>query len=628
MLHTSAGRFLVNDALPEDLRDHNRVLDKKGLGGLLQQLADRHPDQYRDTLFRLTKLGHQTAQNVGGDSFDLHHFQPAASAVVMRQRIKAQVQAIAGDDSLTDHEKDHRVTEVLLAHNKPMEKAIYEESLAEDNPLARPIQSGSRGKPMNLKSLRGGDLVYVDHKHRPIPVPVLHSFSEGLRPVEYYAAMFGARRAVTEVKSATQDAGFTAKLYNQAAHRLLVTQHDHDDPKALEGRGLPTTSADPDNEGALLAHPVGGYRRNVVLTPKILADLRARGHEHILVRSPMVGGPADGGVFGRDVGYRERGGIAPIGDHVGLAAAQALSEVLTQAQLSSKHSGGVAGAAAGVTGYPLINQLVSVPKTFKGGAAHAQLDGRVSSVDDAPQGGKYVVVEGQKHYVAPGYAVHVKRGQEVEAGDVLSEGIPNPAEIVQHKGIGEGRRYFVQAFRDAYKGADIGVHRRNVELLSRGLIDHVRMTDEVGHRLPNDVVPYSALEHDWRPRAGSSTLEAKRAVGHYLEQPVLHHSIGTKIRPSMLPELERFGVKHVVAHPEPPPFQPEMVRGLENLTHDPDWMTRFLGSYQEKNLLKGVHRGDVSDEAGTSYVPSLARGVDFGKVGPVHSWKPGDILKS
>src|SRR5262249_4668710 len=79
--------------------------------------------------------------------------------------------------------------------------------------------------------------------------------------------------------------------------------------------------------------------------------------------------------------------------------------------------------------------------------------------------------------------------------------------------------------------------------------------------------------------------------------------------------VERHGAGHVLVHAEPPPFEPIMVRGLENLAHDPDWMTRFLGSYLEKGLLRGAHRGDMSDEEGTTYVPSLARGTGFGQHG-------------
>jgi hypothetical protein len=85
----------------------------------------------------------------------------------------------------------------------------------------------------------------------------------------------------------------------------------------------------------------------------------------------------------------------------------------------------------------------------------------------------------------------------------------------------------------------------------------------------------------------------------------------------MIKNFKEFGINDVTVHKNPPPFQPHFVRGLENLQHDPDWMTRMLGSNLKKSTLNAVHRGAVSDENSTSYVPSLAKGVDFGRKGQV-----------
>jgi hypothetical protein len=78
----------------------------------------------------------------------------------------------------------------------------------------------------------------------------------------------------------------------------------------------------------------------------------------------------------------------------------------------------------------------------------------------------------------------------------------------------------------------------------------------------------------------------------------------------------------VQAHKEPPPFEPEMVRGMANISNDPDWMTRMLGSYQERGLLNSVHKGLASDTNSSSYVPALARGEQFGLGGATSGWKP------
>ncbi len=622
-LHTTVGQLLVNSVLPEDMQDHSRSLDSKAITKLLQEVADKHPDKYAKVLQRLHVVGHQAALASGGMSFGLEHLSKAPAAKLLETDLRRKSKAIYADSRTTDEQKDKSLVEMLLAHHKPLEDSVMQESEAEGNPLFRQVASGAKGKAMNLKSLRGMDLLYVDHRDRPIPIPILRSYSQGLTPVEYFAGSFGTRKGLIDLKMATPDAGFLSKQLVQATHRLVVTGHDHPE---WDGslRGLPVEANDPDNVGALLAHDVGGYKRGTVLTPKILSDLDSKGSKRILVRSPATFGSPDGGIYASDVGIREKGRLPPRGDFVGIAAAQALSEPLAQAAISSKHSGGVVGAGKNVGGYKLINQFVQVPKTFQGGAAHSQADGRVQAVQPAPQGGTYVTVDGQRHYVGQGFEIKVKPGDTVEAGDVLSSGWPNPSEIVKHKGVGEGRRYFIDSMRQAYKDAGIGAHRRNIELVARGLIDHVRMSEPHDDYLPDDVVPYNRLEHSYRPREGHDVLAPQRAAGMYLERPVLHYSIGTKIRPSVVKNLQEFGVQNVLAHKEPPPFQPEMIRGMENLAHDPDWMTRFLGSYLQKNLLKGTYRGAISSEKGTSYVAPLARGQDFGRTGLTQGWKDLD----
>lgn len=624
MLRTTAGQLAVNSGLPEELRDYARVLDKKGIEKLLRTVAEKHPDKYREIVQHLSKVGYHMAQMTGGNSFGGEHMRLSVAGRKSQIDLKDQIRKINMDQTLDGDAKDKAVVDLLIAAGEPLTQAVMKETLSEDNPLGMQVLSGARGNPTNLRALRAGDLLYVDHRNRPIPIPILRSYSQGLSPAEYYAGTFGARKGVIDTKFAVQDAGFASKQFNQAAHRLIVTGLDKDgEHDSSIVRGLPVETEDPDNEGALLATDTGPYKRNTVLTPKILSELKGQGFERLVVRSPLVGGHPNGGVYARDVGVREKGGLAPTGDFVGIAAAQALSEPLTQSMLSSKHSGGVAGAAKAVGGFELINNLFQVPRVFKGGASHAQVDGKVTGVREASQGGHYVAVNGKDHYVGQGYDVKVKPGDEIEAGDLLSEGIPNPQEIVRHKGLGEGMRYFTKTFRQAYKDSGIGAHRRNIELLARGLINHVEMEEEHGEHVPGDLVPYHAIEHAWEPREGHKVMQVKDSKGMYLEQPVLHYTIGTKMKPSVLRTLDEFGIQNVSVHKDPPPFRPVMIRGMENLAHDPDWMTRFLGSYLKKNVLKAVHRGAVSDEAGTSYVPSLARAVDFGKQdNPVHGFTP------
>jgi DNA-directed RNA polymerase subunit beta' len=624
MLRTTPGQLLIDQALPPALRRPGRVLDSKGIKALFQELAEKHPEEYRDVAHKLTKLGGDFAFSKGGLSFGIKHLRVARSALAARARIKQQLNSILADRSLGDEDREKRIVELADGHRKDLEEKVFQESLEEGNPLAHQILSGVRGNKMNLRSLRGGDLLYTDHRDRTIPVPVLKSYSEGLSPVEYWAGAFGARKGVIDTKRATADAGFATKQLVQATHRLLTTARDYETP-SKHLRGLAVEASDPDNVGALLAHDVGGFKRNTVITPKIMKQLQDKGIARLLVRSPIIGGPQEGGVYARDVGVREKGVLPPTGDYVGIAAAQAIGEKLSQGMLSSKHSGGVAGAGGATSGFKAIERLVNPPKIYPGAAIHSQLDGRVNGVAEAPQGGHFVHVDGKQHYVPEGYEVSVKPGDTVEAGDVMTDGIPNPAEIVRHKGIGEGRRYFLAAMRDTYRNSGMSANRRNIELLARGLIDHVRLTDEHGDYVPDDVVPYSTLEANWESRPGTMTMLPSGAVGKYLESPVLHYSIGTKVRPSMLKQFQEFGVDRLDVHHEPPPFVPEMQRGMTQLQHDPEWATRHLGSGLRKSTLDAVHRGSISDTKGTSYVSALMDPTTFGKSGPTKGWNPADL---
>jgi len=621
MLNTTLGQLLVNEALPPTLRDYSRTLDKKATAELFERVAREHPEQYGQILKRVLDVGREVSYITGGNSFGTEHLRPGAATQVARQRIREARRQIYDDDALDDDAKQKKLMGVVETARAKMVGDLYKESLAEKNPFAMQVISGARGSDTNLSSLRGFDGAYEDQNGDVVPIPVTRNYGEGLTPVEYFAGTFGARRGVTDVKLGVAKAGFTAKQLSQLAHRLVVSATDDDEDTDNSRRlGLPSPIDDKDNEGSLLAIDHGPYKRNTIVTPKIARDLQKSGFDELLLRSTTVGGPSDGGVYARDAGVRERGGVAPLGDYIGIAAAGSISEQLTQAGLNSKHKGGIAGS--GPSGYELLSQLVQVPENFSGGATHAQHDGHVQDIREAPQGGQFVTINGEEHYVPANLKLSVKAGDTVEAGDTISAGVPNPSEIVKHKGIGEGRKYFTQAFRKAYEESGMRSHRRNIELISRGLIDHVRVTEPWENYAPDDIIPYREAASLWEPRAGSAAVAPQKAVGKYLERPTLHYTVGTKIKPSMLKTLDKFGVTGVEVHDDPPPFEPDMQRAMASISTDPDWMTRMLGSGQKTSLLDAVHRGAVSDTESTSYVPSLAIGTPFGKTPLTQGWKP------
>ncbi len=603
-MRTTVGQLLINEALPEELRDYRRTLDKPGLKALLQEIYDRYPDRYREIVHRMSELGAQAVYR-DGHSLSISALKAPPGKKTLISSMKVAVNKTLRQHTLSDDDTRRKaVAETVQPFLDDMKKLVHEDGVTRGNPFSLQIASGSRGNIGGLNSLRGADMLYTDSKDRIIPMPVEHSYSEGLDPAEYWAGSYGARSGMIDVKMATARAGFFGKQVSQAAHRLVVTEKD-----CGTEAGIPVPADDMDSVGGLLARSSGGFERDDPMTAKSLKAIRKAGDETILLRSPITC-RARSGVCAKCAGIRDRGRLPEIGDHVGISAVQSLSERLSQGQLGSKHSGGVVGAGAAVTGFDLINQLVQVPKVFKDGAAMAESDGFVSGVRDAPQGGKFIDLGGIAHYVAPGLEPFVRTGQRVEAGDVLSEGIPNPAKIVYHKGVGEGRLYFANQFRRAFTDSGMPANRRNVEFLARGLINHIRVLDEdAGNDVgPDDLMEYDSLSRNYQPRIGHKDVSPGLARGRYLERPVLHYSIGTRVTPNVIKVLKQHGIMKLTVHDDEPSFQPEMRRAMENLTVTPDWQTRLGGFYIGKGLQTAVQRGAVSTPEDTSFIPRIAQG--------------------
>jgi len=598
-MRTTVGQILVNDALPENLRDYNRVIDKKSIIQLLHDVFVEDADQYRDIAQKLSDIGREVSYRQGS-SLSLDSLKTEALKSEMLEGVRQKILTVMNE--VPDvREQRRKIKQILEKANVDFSAKFYEKALAEENPFAIQVFSGARGNKSQLASTIGSLVSAPDARGETVPIPILHGYSDGLSPAEHWASAYGARRGMVDVKFATADAGYLGKQFSQASHRLVVTEED-----CGTTTGIPVDADDRDNVGA---H--GPYKAGTIITPtklKVLAKLGAKTGGKIVVRSPITC-QSEHGLCQHCSGVRERGTLPPIGDIVGISSASAITERLSQGMLAKKH-GATGGGGTSISGFDYIRQLTQVPKHYKGGATHAEVDGTVSKVEAAPQGGQFIYVGDTAHYVNPDHRLDVRVGSHVEAGDVMTEGIPNPSKIVQHKGIGEGRLYFAKLFKKAFEEAGHYTHRRNSEMLARAIINHVRATDfDASYdTLPDDVMEYDKLQRNYSPRHGSSNTTLAKARGLYLEQPVLHYSIGTRITPRVLRELKSEGYKSVMAHREPPSFVPEMHRVMDSLGLTPDWLVQQGGVNIGKRLRESVHRGASSDIKGTSYIPKMVTG--------------------
>ena len=413
-------------------------------------------------------------------------------------------------------------------------------------------------------------------------------------------------------KLGTQKGGYLDKMMNATAIDQVVTTDD-----CGTTNGIPVSVDDQDNVGAVLQSPAGGFSAGTVITKQVLDQIREKGEDEIVIRSPITCGCKDG-LCKKCVGIRENGRFPDIGYNVGVNAASALGERVTQGALNTKHSGRN-DALGSYIGFEGLKNMTTIPKAFDVKASVAGRDGKVTAIEPAPQGGQYVVLDDDRDdriYVPGNLKPSVKVGDVLEAGDAVSTGMVSPADVVQYKGVGEGRRYFMNRFRQVFKESGYGVNRRNVEVLSRALINNVQVEnpDSEGSGLPGDIMRYSAWAAGYTPRSDSTHGPVdKTALGRYLEQPVLHYTIGTRVTPSVLKSLKRHKVEDLTTHAYPPGVVPHMVSIVDAPAYSGDWMARLGTSYLKERLLEDVQRGGHSELHSTNPVPSMAKGIELGK---------------
>ena len=612
MKPTTIGTLMINDALPEALRLKGQSLDKNEVMILLRGVAEKHPEKYKEVLKVLDDVGRSAAYTEGVSvSLSALRKSPKERAVV--ERVRSQVAAIHADAGLDDAGRRDAIVAATAPMVDELQGILKDEGAKEKNPYWFQVKSGARGKMSEFNAMRGALGLVDDHRGKPVPVPILHSYAEGMDPVEYWAGTYGQRAGAVSVKFATGDAGFYNKKLVNAAHRIVVGK-EKPDPTRLPV-GLPVKTVDRDNIGAVLAAPAGGHEAGTLITPDIHADLVDQDVEDVLIHSPLTEPTEDGSVSRWAAGRRDRAGMSHMGDNLGIASAQSFGEKLSQGMLNAKHKvGSKAGAQDSRQGFEYLNRLIEAPENFPEAGPLSEEDGMVTSVDKAPQGGHYVHVGDRQYYVQANLQPVVAKGDHLEQGDDLSDGIPHPEQLVRLRGIGEARRVFTDIFQEGMKNSGVEVNRRNAETVVAGLLNWAQVTSPDGHgdAIVDEVVPYHAIGGKYTPRHGSELVNPSQAQGKYLEEHALHYTPGPRVTKKVKKDLEKWKIKDVHVHSDAPAFQPFMQRGMLGVYNDPDWQTRLAGFYTTSAFTEAVQRGRESNPDSTSFVPGLVQGKGFG----------------
>ena len=600
-----AVHLLVNSVLPPDLRNNDQTYDIKSLNKILHAVAFKHPDQFADVEKKISDIGRK-ASYYQGETITLNDLTAPFDRTPYFQEMEAAIKALPKNKDF----ESNRIA-IMQKYNDLIEKANAKSSLEQRNNIAMSVLSGARGKGAQLKAMVATPGTFSDYKGRVVPVFSKESFAEGVRPAVFLASTNGARASVVSTKSSTAKGGDLAKQLASSSADLVVRKEDCGTANGIE---LPIDDAS--MRGRVLAKDAYGLKAGTVIGRTELDKLKKAGVDSIVVRSPQTCSVSNG-LCAHCVGRFYNGSKMPkVGDSIGLLASSTVGEPITQMALSAKHTAGMSTGKKSYSGLGTIIQFTQSPEAFKDRGAVSELDGKVTSVEEAPQGGMFVTVGDKKHYVLPGHEVYVKPGDTVEAGDQLAEGLVDPEDIVRLKGLGEGKLYYAERLHQMLQDSGAGTDRRNTEVLARGAIRHIKITDPegMGSYLPDDVIDYNAAQSTYKAPETAKEVTPKEAVGKYLQKPYLHYTVGTRVTPSVAKKLAKNKYDSLLVDDAAPGFEPHMVR-LRTASHtNPDWMASLATSSIAKQLNEGATRGDDTNIiSNPDFRPRLAVGENFGK---------------
>lgn len=603
-----AVQLLVNSLLPPDLRDPAIGLDAGSIEKKLVEVAQKYPDRFERISKDISDVGRNAAFEEGS-SIRLSDLRPPMDVAKIYKEMDAELAALK-KLKLEPADLKREKLRIWQGYSDKIEKTMMEEGGKTGNALVNAVASGARGKPAQIRSMLAGAGLFTDARGEPIPYYVRRSYGQGVRPADMLAGSYGARTSVISTKTATAKGGDWSKLAVQSTADQIVTEKD-----CGTQNGIDLTLGETNLQGRILARGVPGLDAGTVLDKQGVGLLWRAKPEKVIVRSPLTC-QATAGVCAKCVGLRKGGRLPEIGDAIGVTAATALGEPITQSALNTKHTAGQASGKREYSGFNWISQFTQAPDDFPDKAALATEDGSVEDIRDAPQGGKYIRVNGKEHFVLPGFAETVKVGDVVEKGDQLSEGLVNPSEMVDLRGLGEGRRFYADRLKKMLDDSGMKADPVNVELVTRGLLRHVRMDDpdEWSEYLPDDIVDYEKFRQSYSPPEDTHPNDPESAIGLYLQQPTLHYTIGTRITPKVAARIKGAGFSKVQVSQAQPWFRAEMPR-MRTASHvNDDWLASMHTSYLKGQLGSSAVRGaDTNIASNVHFAPRLAQGAGFGE---------------
>ncbi|WP_281413803.1 DNA-directed RNA polymerase subunit beta' [Ornithinibacillus massiliensis] len=428
---------------------------------------------------------------------------------------------------ITEEERYDRVIAVWTQAKDTIQNKLMQ-SLDNRNPIFMMSDSGARGNASNFTQLAGMRGLMANPAGRIIELPIKSSFREGLTVLEYFISTHGARKGLADTALKTADSGYLTRRLVDVAQDVIVRETD-----CGTDRGLPVTALMDGNEviEPLFDRLVGRTAFEEVVHPEtkevivkydtVISEDQAKqiveaGIEQVTIRTVFTCNTKHGvckKCYGRNLAT---GSEVEVGEAVGIIAAQSIGEPGTQLTMRTFHTGGVAGDDI-TQGLPRIQELFEA-RNPKGQAIISEVHGTVLEIHEVKDK-QEIVIQGdveQRSYAVPYNArLKVSVGDQVIAGQELTEGSVDPKELIRVQGVAGVQDYLLREVQRVYRMQGVEIGDKHVEVMVRQMLRKVRVLDAGD----TDVLPGSLLElHQFKEANRRVLLEGNQpAVG----RPVL-----------------------------------------------------------------------------------------------------------
>ncbi len=484
---------------------------KKTLEKIIAQIFKRYKTTETSIfLDKLKDLGfhHSTLAGITISISDVIEAQNKGKIVEEHQKTVDTINKQYKKGLITEEERYEKVVATWNDARDEVQKEL--QKIADndlDNHIFMMMHSGARGNISNFTQVAGMRGLLAKPNGEPVEIPVLSNFREGLSVSEFFLSSHGSRKGSADTALKTADSGYLTRRLVDVSQDLIIKEEDCGTENGVVVRDFIN-----DKTGAVIEslydRILGRFSNKKIIHPETkevicdkltyiteqIADkIIEAGIKEVEIRTVLTCN-THGGVcqkcYGRNLAT---GNLVEVGEAVGIMAAQSIGEPGTQLTMRTFHTGGIAGGEDITQGLPRVTELFEA-RNPKGKATIAEIDGKITKIDD--DHGKFRIaikndVETKEHTTNYGAKLRVAVGDQVAAGDKLTEGAINPKELLAVTDPLTTQEYILKEVQYTYRSQGVDISDKHIEMIASRMISKIRIIDSGDTRfLPGSLVKF------------------------------------------------------------------------------------------------------------------------------------------